>query len=458
VNAYLEQIAKHNPKLNAIVTLDEGGTRDRARQADEALARGESWGALQGVPITIKDAFETAGLRTTSGYKPWSNYVPKNDAPAVARLRQAGAIILGKTNLPALADGGQTVNAIFGRTNNPWNLDYTPGGSAGGGAAAVAAGLSPLELGSDISSSIRAPAHFCGIFGLKPTGGRVSIAGHRSAARPLHLPKEWMGLVQLPCAGPLARSVADLRLALRVLAEPGTPSLEDAPGQRKPARDLRIAWTDEMGILLISAETRATIQNLANELSATHAKVERHVAPGIDYAATWELAGEALATMNTLMKPRLTQLLRRVSPLMSLRQPSHPLLRGFMRGVVVNPARVAQVLAQRETVGRQIDEFLNGWNVWIAPAFPRPAFTHHALHGQIDIDGNTMSEDFAAVMSSVIFNFSGHPVVVVPIGFSHDGFPIGVQIVGRRWGEMPLLDAAEQIAEIAGAYRRPPGY
>ncbi len=155
--------------------------------------------------MTIKDAFETSGLRTTSGYKPWADYIPQNDAVAVARLRQAGAIILGKTNLPALANGSQTVNALFGRTNNPWNLDYTPGGSTGGGAACVAAGLAPLELGSDISSSIRAPAHFCGIFGLKPTSGRISIMGHRSSARPLHLPKEWMGLLQLPCAGPLAR-------------------------------------------------------------------------------------------------------------------------------------------------------------------------------------------------------------------------------------------------------------
>lgn len=457
VEAHLNQIAKHNSKLNAIVTLDAMGARERARNADAALARGESWGALHGVPVTIKDAFETAGIRTTSGYKPWANYVPQNDAPAVGRLKAAGAIILGKTNLPPLADGGQTVNPVFGRTNNPWNLDFTPGGSTGGGAAAVAAGFSPLELGSDISSSIRAPAHFCGIYGLKPTSGRVSVMGHRSSARPLQLPKEWKALLLLPCAGPLARGVADLRLALSVLAEPSTPALE--PKSRKPIDDLRIAWTDEMGSLPISKDSRTAIQSLAGKLCDAKTKVERRAAPNIDYAETWELAGEALAGINTLMQPRLVQASRRIAaPLLAMRAPNHPLMRGFVRGAALDAARVDNVLKRRDEVIQHIERFFDDWDVWIAPAFPRPAFTHHGLHGTIDIDGEKISEDFAAVMSNVIFNFSGHPAAVVPIGYSSEGLPIGVQIVGRRWGEMALLNAAEQIDEIAGAYRRPPGY
>jgi amidase len=457
LEAHLAHIAKHNPRLNAIVTLDEAKAHERARQADAALARGESWSALHGVPVTIKDAFETAGLRTTSGYKPWSNYVPQNDAPAVARLRQAGAIILGKTNLPALAAGSQTVNDVFGRTNNPWSVAYTPGGSTGGGAAAVAVGLSPLELGSDISGSIRAPAHFCGIFGLKPTSGRISVLGHRSSAQPLRLPQEWRGLLQLPVAGPLARSVADLRLALTVLADPGTPALEPAPP--KPLRDLRIAWTDEMSILPISADTRAAIQTLACKLSDASATVARHTAPNIDYAEAWELAAEALATINTLMQPSLMRALRRIgSPLLALHPPSHFVLRGFVHGAAVHPERIVHVLAQRDALITQIERFFDDWDVWIAPAFPRPAFTHRPLNAAIEIDDQLISQDLAAVMSNVIFNFSGHPAVVVPIGFSREGLPIGAQVVGRRWSEMALLDAAEQIAEVADAYRRPPEF
>jgi amidase len=178
VDAHLEQIAKHNTKLSAICTLDEERARQQALLADEALARGENWGTLHGVPITIKDIFETAGLRTTAGYKPLKDYIPQQDATAVARLREAGAIILGKTNPAELASDYQSTNDLFPRVNNPWNLDYTPGGSSGGSAAAVAAGLSPLDLGSDIAGSIRQPAHLCGVFGLKPTDRCVSTAGH----------------------------------------------------------------------------------------------------------------------------------------------------------------------------------------------------------------------------------------------------------------------------------------
>jgi amidase len=180
LEADLAQIALHNPKLNAIVTLDEERARQRAKEADEAIARGENWGPLHGVPVTIKDFYATAGLRTTCSYKPLANYIPQQDATVVARLRSAGAIILGKTNLPMLGLGIQTDSPLFGRANNPWNLNYTPGGSTGGGAAAVVAGLSPLELGGDGGGSIRLPSHFCGVFGLKPTEHRVSVFWTRS--------------------------------------------------------------------------------------------------------------------------------------------------------------------------------------------------------------------------------------------------------------------------------------
>jgi amidase len=178
LDAYLAQIARHNPAFNAIVTLDAERARRRAQDADAALAQGNVWGPLHGVPITIKDSIETAGLRTTSGFPPLADYVPSADAPVVARLRAAGAIILGKTNLPTLAGDAQTDNPLFGRSNNPWDVTRTPGGSTGGGAAAVAAGLSPLEIGSDYGGSVRGPAHFCGVYALKPTDRRLPDTGH----------------------------------------------------------------------------------------------------------------------------------------------------------------------------------------------------------------------------------------------------------------------------------------
>ena len=221
VQAHLNHIAQHNPALNAIVTLDEERALQRAKEADAALARGEMWGPLHGVPVTIKDAFETAGLRTTSSFPPLAHYVPKQDATIVARLRAAGAIILGKTNMPILTVDIQTNSPLFGRANNPWDLGRTTGGSTGGGAAAVAAGLSPLEVGSDGGGSIRIPSHFCGVFGLKPTEHLVPGTGH---------------IPDLPgapksCAAhvlPLARWRAasqDLRLCLCAHRRAGRPGL-----------------------------------------------------------------------------------------------------------------------------------------------------------------------------------------------------------------------------------------
>jgi amidase len=241
VEAYLTQIAQHNPKLNAICTLDEDNARDRAKQADAALSRGENWGAWHGVPITIKDIFETVGLRTTAGYIPLKNYVPQKDATVVARLRATGAIILGKTNMAELAGDFQSTNLLFPRVNNPWNLDYTPGGSSGGSAAAVAAGLSPLDISNDFAGSVRQPAHCCGVYGLKPTDRRISTAG----AIP-ETPGMPYCLRQMMTVGCFARSLADIRLCFSLIAGPD-PRRPDVPPvaldtpSGKPLQALKLA-------------------------------------------------------------------------------------------------------------------------------------------------------------------------------------------------------------------------
>src|SRR5438067_4917109 len=177
LQAHLAQIDARNPTLNAVITLDAERAYERAREADAALARGEYWGPLHGVPFTLKDAHATAGMRTTTGFPPLANYVPKVDSTVTARLKAAGGILLGKTNVAMMLADYQTTNPLFGRTNNPWNVERTPGGSSGGAAAALASGMTPFEIGSDLAGSIRIPAHFCGLFGLKPTENRVSLAG-----------------------------------------------------------------------------------------------------------------------------------------------------------------------------------------------------------------------------------------------------------------------------------------
>ena len=446
VDVQLARIAHYNPALNAIVTLDADHARQRARDADRALADGNPWGSLHGVPITIKDSFDTAGLRTTAGYPPFGRRVPLEDAPPVARLRGAGAIVLGKTNLPALASGVQTDNRVFGRTNNPWDLQRTPGGSSGGAAAAISAGLSFLELGSDIGGSIRIPAHFCWIFGLKATAGRVSGKGHVASARRLSLPAGWETLLELASFGPMARSLEDLAIALPIISEPGTPPLV-APS-RSSTSPLGFAWTDDFGGTPLDLDSRRSMQALADALVRSGLRVEHCAGANLDYDEAWWTAGVCLGAINTLFQSSAVRWVRRlISPVLLRAGARHPLRRGLFVGSSLDGRQVRAALEARLRIIDQVETFLGTWDAWICPVFPTPAFSHRRMQAPIDVDGRRMSQLDANLLHCVIFNLTGHPVVTIPIGSSSEGLPIGVQLIGRRWQEMALLDVAKTAIE-----------
>lgn len=265
VEAYLAQITQHNSTLNAICTLNTEAVRHQAQQADLALSKGEIWGKLHGVPITIKDAISTAGLRTTAGYLPLKDYIPQRDATVVARLKAEGAIILGKTNLAESSGDYQGINDLFPRVNNPWNLNYTPGGSSSGGAVATALGLSPLDICSDIGGSIRQPAHFCGVYGLKPTDRRVPTTGHLP-----EMPGMPRCIRQMLTIGCLARSIEDLQLCLEIIAgadqfQPDIPPVSLDTPSHKPLQQLGLQivgkrWR-EMELLSIAKQINQIIGN-----------------------------------------------------------------------------------------------------------------------------------------------------------------------------------------------------
>jgi amidase len=454
VDGLLERIGKENPRLNAIITLDADDARRQANAADEALKTGRAPGLLHGVPITIKDSFETNGMRTVSGFPPFAKRIPEADAPPVGRLRAAGAIILGKTNLPTLASGIQTNNPVFGRTNNPWDLRRTPGGSSGGAAAAISARLSYLELGSDIGGSIRIPAHFCGIHGLKCTGGRVSGKGHLASPKPLAIPKEWQTLTQLASMGPLARSVADLRLAFPIIAEPGTPGLEQPP--LKQLRELRIAWTDDFGGAPLDSESRRLMRTLVDRLKQAGCQVEYQNHAGFDYEEAWFTAGACLGAINTLFQPPLMRQVRKlIGPTLARSGHAHSLQRGLYTGMTLRPQTIINILKQRELLIEQCENFLTDWDAWICPVFPTAAFTHRKSDAPIEVDGKPLAQLLANLLHSIIFNVTGNPVVTIPIGLTEQGLPVGVQIVGRRWQEMALLNSAEQIAGQTNGYQSP---
>ena len=281
-NAFLQQMEKHNSKINAIATLDAAKAKQRAVEADEALAKGEYWGALHGVPITIKDTFETKGLLTTAGYKPLKDYIPDRNATVVERLRQSGAIILGKSNLAEMASDFQSSNELFGKVNNPWNLNYTPGGSSGGSAAAIAAGFSALDLGNDCSGSTRQPAHFCGVYGLMPTDRRISTAGHIPEAP--GMPK---CIRQLMTVGSFARSIEDLELCLSLIygADERQPDVQPVPlniPKEKHLQDLKIAWSNGWSKMMPTSEISEKIQLVVNLLKPLCRELEQWSSPNFD--------------------------------------------------------------------------------------------------------------------------------------------------------------------------------
>ncbi|ARV60774.1 amidase [Nostocales cyanobacterium HT-58-2] len=466
LNAYLAQIAKQNSKLNAICTLDEERARQRAKQADEALARGENWGILHGVPITIKDAFETAELLTTGGYKLLKNYIPKRDATVVARLRAAGAVILGKTNLADSSGDYQGINDLFPRVNNPWNLDCTSGGSSSGGAAAIAAGLSSLDICSDFGGSIRQPAHFCGVFGLKPTDRRVPTTGHIP-----EIPGRPHCIRQMLTVGALARSVEDLRLCLQLIAgsDPHQPDIPPVPldvPTGKTLQNLRIAWTDEWLKFPVASQIKSAIESVAKKLANVGTQIEQWV-PEFDFVAALQIY-YAVATYNLMYSQPTTFDYARNSIAFLFREATqgdgnlrrlsnvagiglsiwfHPTLKSYF-----------EALTQRDRLIAQMDKELQQWDVWLCPVAMTTAFTHRAKGEAVDVEGRKVPYMMASGVYTVPFNLTGHPVVVIPIGQTKNGLPIGMQIVGKRWREMELLAIAQEINKVVSTFQHPSGY
>src|SRR5213082_3497237 len=283
LEAHLAQIATHNLTLNAVVTLDAERAYERAREADAALTRGEYWGPLHGVPFTLKYAHATAGMRTTTGFPPLADYVPQEDSTVTARLKAAGGILIGKTNVAMMLADYQSNNPIFGRTNNPWNVERTPGGSSGGAAAALAAGMTPFEIGTDLSSSIRIPAHYFGVFGLKPTEQRVSLA--RLIPDPRGTPRS---VRVMSCIGPMARTVEDLALLYPIIAGPDGRDTEVQPVPVNDApplalRDLRIAFAPTFPGFPVATDVRDAVEELAKQLQPLCAAVEEATLPELDF-------------------------------------------------------------------------------------------------------------------------------------------------------------------------------
>ncbi|MEO7912689.1 MAG: amidase [Roseiflexaceae bacterium] len=431
LDAHLAQIERYNPALNAIVTLDAEQARVRACAADAALARGAACGPLHGVPFTLKDALATAGMRTTTGFPPFADHVPQEDSSVTARLKAAGGVLIGKTNVATMLADFQTNNPIFGRTNNPWNIERTPGGSSGGAAAALAAGMTPFEIGTDLSGSIRIPAHFCGVFGLKPTEHRVSLDGLIPGLPP---PRSVRIMSSI---GPMARTVEDLALLYRIIAGPDgrDTDVQPVPVDAMPEvelKNLRIAVAPTFPGIPVAAEIRHAIEHLAQQLAGAGARVEEATLPELDF--NQELAGAGALIGMTVG--------------------------AFQPEEHTPPTTLADYLLalhQRDQSMLAWERFFDTWDALLCPASMVTAFPHCETGSPLRVDGQDITYWMVSAHSTV-FNYTGHPAVVLPYTLDRDGAPLGVQLVGKRWGESRLLAIAHALTAVSGAFRRPPGY
>jgi Asp-tRNA(Asn)/Glu-tRNA(Gln) amidotransferase A subunit family amidase len=443
VEAHLRRIERLNPQLNAIVTVAPD-VLERARESQERVMRGAGLGALEGVPVTVKDTIETKGLRTTSGSAVRASYVPVEDAPAVARLKAAGAILLGKTNVPEMALTYETDNPVFGRTNNPHDLRRTPGGSSGGEAAAVSAGLSPAGLASDLVGSIRIPAHFCGIVGLKPTTGRVPCAGHfPTATGPYSL---------AATIGPIARRVEDLSLLLNVIAGYNAPEFVSAPAWGlkdaytvSTLRGLRVGWYTDDGVSPVTESTRQAVRAAVLALEEAGLTPHEGLPPGAGRGpALWS----ALFSRAIQGHLRATYAGREASAGEYVRY----LLSTLEAGPQPSQDEFVKAWEERDRLRAALVEWMKETPLVVAPVGAVEAFEHGAR--RVEVCGQSLSV-FRAFGYAQTFNVFGLPVCCVPAGRTGEGLPIGVQIIGGPFEEAAVLCAASVIEEALGGWQPP---
>ena len=425
----LARIDAVNPTLNAVVEL----RRDAALHEADAADRAGGGGPLHGVPMTIKDAFNVAGLHTTWGNPAFEGNVADWDATVVQRLRQAGAIIVGKTNVHfMLADYGQTANDLYGTTNNPWDTSRTPGGSSGGSAAAVAAGMTFGEYGSDLVGSIRIPAGFCGVYGLKPSAGIVPTTGFQPPGPPAG-PSE---MTYLSAAGPLGRSAADLRLALNVTAGPERPAANAYTWTLAPPRHTRL---DEyrVGVVLddahtpVSSEVGTALANAVDALAHAGATIVEGWPDGIDPAREAESFGFHLGGLLALTEPRAD-----VPPMAQFVEQEN------------------RRMSARAAWGRYFD----GVDVFLCPTNFTPAFPHDsrpfAERTITTPEGERRYDEQPFWISHA--SLAGLPAVAAPIGMTPGGLPVGAQIVGPMYEDDTAITFAELLADVVGGYQPPP--
>ena len=454
---YLDRVDRFNGELNAIVVDIREQAIGDARRADAAIAKGENLGPLHGVPMTVKEAYNVVGTATTWGNPTWVENIPDSDAIPIRKLKAAGAVIFGKTNVPLMLGDFQSYNDIYGTTNNPFDLERTPGGSSGGSAAALAAGLTGLESGSDIGGSIRNPAHYCGIFGHKPTHDLVWMRGYSP-------PGKYYATPDISVVGPLARSAADLEAALRIMAGPDDIKARgyrlDLPnlGGRKLA-DLKVAvWKDD-DLCRVSREVRGRVEAVAEACRHAGAAVDENARPNFDASRSsesfaWLLNATLASRLSDEQYAGLSAAVEQLDP-----NDQSPTAHN-LRAQGASFREWSQVNELRHQLRWLWHEFFENHDVLIAPIMPTAAFPHDQRdfsERTITVDENSMpyfDQAFWAGLTGVSYL----PSTVIPTGLNADGLPIGVQIVGPEYGDLTTIGVAKLLEAEGFSFTPPEAY
>jgi amidase len=462
VKAHLEQIKKHNEKINALISIFEEEALYEAELCDKEARDGKFRGPLHGVPVTIKEQFWIKGKNSNTNFKRLKDFVAPEDAVIVDRIRKSGAIILGQTNVPKNLIDYQVRGDIYPEGKNPYNTDYSPGGSTGGGAAALAAGFTSLELGGDFGGSIRVPSNFCGLYGLKTTENTVPVHGN------VPLPKNAdTFIVHMAVAGPLARSIDDVELLWKIIvgqheSDRNIPDIYWKQPSNRSFSDYKIAWTDGWPEYETSSQISEAIKSFAEKLKENGCNIEKKIPDEKLHQDSLKayvgIFPYVIAQGTPWFVRAIIKMQLRAGFLKGIKKASSYLNTEMNKGFKLNANHYGRAMLQRSLITKRWELFFDEYDFLICPVAYGPSYKSCKTGNKLKYDGKEMIYINYVWPFNACFNVSGNPSITIPLGLGKEGLPIGFQIVSKYWNEPELIHFAKKLALLTEGFIRPKGY
>jgi len=458
VEAYYKRIKQYNKKLNAIVIDNRSEASEAARKLDLLKSEGTQSGLLHGTPLTIKESFNLKGQKTTVNFKMLKDNVATEDSVMARRLKEAGAIILGKTNVPTLLADNQTFGPIYATAKNPYDLSRTTGGSTGGGAAAVAAGLSTFEIGSDIGGSIRNPANFCGLFALKPTENQFIQSGHVPP-----LPNSSGGFIAMASVGPLARCMDDIELAWKIINQPDWKYLNSLPVKSKAVsyenlKDYKVGWFDETEFISSSQSTQKVLNHFIDKLANQGVKIHKFKMDSQWLEQVYDTWSTMFGFITGQNAPWIFRQVLKYKFRKQTKGSSFNAVKAMSKGLSMDFKIFSDTLKVRQALTAQLMGWFDDYDFIISPTSVGPAFKHNPKQKPIKYEGHTIPYPEYNFPFTLPYNVCGNPSLVVPGGFSDEGLPIGIQIAGPHHSESELIHFGKLVEDLGYKFQPPKNF